>query len=228
MTETNTTAQATTTNSADALSVSTPTANAAPAAKPAATQQEAPANQAPQAADAAKAVGDQAPEAPKGAPEKYEFKSPGEKNFDNEVMTSFSDIAKELNLTQDSAQKILDKVGSKMQERHAAGLAALSQEWAQASTADKEFGGDGLQQNLAIAKKALDTLGTPELRSLLHQSPLGNHPELIRFFYRTGKAISEDQQVVTGGTSGSNKPAVRDFATAAAALYSNQSQTQGT
>ena len=213
-----TTTEAPTTNNA-------PSADSAPATVAGGTQADSQQNQQP-VADAGKTDASKA-EAPKGAPEKYEFKSPGDKNFDNEVMTSFSDIAKELNLTQDSAQKILDKVGSKMQERHAAGLAALSQEWAQASTADKEFGGDGLQQNLAIAKKALDTLGTPELRSLLHQSPLGNHPELIRFFYRAGKAISEDQQVVTGGTSGSNKPAVRDFATAAAALYSNQSQTQG-
>ena len=214
-----TTTEAPTTNNA-------PSADSAPATVAGGTQADSQQNQQP-VADAGKTDASKA-EAPKGASEKYEFKSPGDKNFDNEVMTSFSDIAKELNLTQDSAQKILDKVGSKMQERHAAGLAALSQEWAQASTADKEFGGDGLQQNLAIAKKALDTLGTPELRSLLHQSPLGNHPELIRFFYRAGKAISEDQQVVTGGTSGSNKPAVRDFATAAAALYSNQSQTQGT
>jgi hypothetical protein len=160
-------------------------------------------------------------DAPKGAPEKYEFKAPEGRNFDNEVITSFSDIAKELNLSQESAQKILDKVGAKAAERQAQNLEAIRQEWAQTSQADKEFGGDNIQSNLAVAKKALDTFGTPELRSLLNESGLGNHPELIRFFYRAGKAISEDQYVVTNGSSAANKPAVRDFASAAATLYSN-------
>jgi len=160
-------------------------------------------------------------DAPKGAPEKYEFKAPEGWNFDNEVITSFSDIAKELNLSQESAQKILDKVGAKAAERQAQNLEAIRQEWAQTSQADKEFGGDNIQSNLAVAKKALDTFGTPELRSLLNESGLGNHPELIRFFYRAGKAISEDQYVVTNGSSAATKPAVRDFASAAATLYSN-------
>lgn len=205
-----------------------PTTNNAPSADQASTLVvdgvTAETSQNQQAADAVEAGKTDAAktDAPKGAPEKYEFKAPEGRNFDNEVIASFSEIAKELNLTQESAQKMLDKVGSKLEERQSQQLAAMSQEWAQASQADKEFGGDGIQSNLAIAKKALDAFGTPELRSLLNESGLGNHPELIRFFYRAGKSISEDQYVVTGGTTGSNKPAVRDFATAAAALYSNQ------
>lgn len=177
-----------------------------------------------QAADAVEAGKSEATkeETPSGAPEKYEFKAPEGRNFDNEVIASFSEIAKELNLTQESAQKMLDKVGSKMAERQAQHLAAMSQEWAESSQSDGEFGGEKISANLAIAKKALDAFGTPELRSLLNESGLGNHPELIRFFYRAGKSISEDQYVVTGGNTASNKPAVRDFATAAAALYSNQ------
>ena len=210
-----TTTEAPTTNNAPAVASEPATTNAAGSVNAEASQTKQPVAESGKT-DAIKT------DAPKGAPDKYELKAPGERQFDNEVMTSFSEIAKELNLTNEAAQKILDKVGSKMTERHEAGLSALSQEWAQASTADKEFGGEALQQNLAIAKKALDTFGSPELRSLLHQSPLGNHPELIRFFYRTGKAISEDQYVVQGGTAVSNKPAARDFASAAAALYSNQ------
>ena len=34
--------------------------------------------------------------------------------------------------------------------------------------------------------------GTPELRDVLNMTGLGNHPEIIRAFYRAGKAISED------------------------------------
>ena len=221
MTETNTTAQATTTNSADALSVSTPTANAAPAAKPAATQQEAPANQAPQAADAAKAVGDQAPEAPKGAPEKYEFKPVEGRELDSETMSTFAEVAKEAGLTQDAAQKILDHMAPQMAQRQQAQIEAIRSEWVEASKTDSEFGGEKIAENLATAKKALDQFGTPELRALLNESGLGNHPEIIRLMYRAGKAISEDTYV--GRSSGpGGKPQPKTFADAAAALYSNQ------
>ena len=221
MTETNTTAQATTTNSADALSVSTPTANAAPAAKPAATQQEAPANQAPQAADAAKAVSDQAPEAPKGAPEKYEFKPVDGRELDSETMSTFAEVAKEAGLTQDAAQKILDRMAPQMAQRQQAQIEAIRNEWVAASKTDSEFGGEKIAENLATAKKALDQFGTPELRALLNESGLGNHPEIIRLMYRAGKAISEDKYVGPSQGAGA-KAAPKDFGGMASALYSNQ------
>ncbi len=47
-------------------------------------------------------------ETPK-APEKYEFKAPEGREFDSEVVKNFSEVARELNLTQDAAQKILAK-----------------------------------------------------------------------------------------------------------------------
>ena len=76
-------------------------------------------------------------------------------------------------------------------------IAKARNEWADTSRADKEFGGEKLAENLATAKKAMDAFATPELRTLLDESGLGNHPEVIRMFYRTGKAMSEDR-FVTG------------------------------
>jgi len=222
MTETTTTAQATTTSSADALSVSTPTAAAAPTAQPEAQRQEAPANQAPQAADAAAAVGEKAPEAPKGAPEKYEFKPVEGREFDSETMSTFAEVAKELDLTQDAAQKILDRMGPQMAQRQQAQIEAIRSEWVAASQTDKEFGGEKIAENLAVARKALDQFGTPELRALLNESGLGNHPEVIRMMFRAGKAISEDTYVGRAASTG-GKPQPRTFADAAAALYSDPS-----
>ena len=204
-----------------------PTTNNAPAAGsvPAAVSGNTPtpSSQNQQAADAVEAGNADATKtgAPAGAPEKYEFKAAEGRQFDNEVIASFSDIARELNLSQDGAQKMLDQVGSKLAERQMQRLSEMVQGWAATSQTDKEFGGEKLNENLSVAKKALDAFGTPQLRTLLNESGLGNHPELIRFFYRAGKSISEDQYVVTGGTSGSNKPVARDFASAAAALYAN-------
>lgn len=166
--------------------------------------------------------GDQAGDKPaEGAPEKYEFKAPEGSEFDAEIIGSFSEIAKELNLTQEAAQKLLDTMGPRIAERQMGQLEAIRNDWAQASQTDKEFGGDKLQENLAVAKKALDSFGTPELRALLNESGLGNNPEVIRFMYRAGKAISEDTYVGNSPGAGA-KGQPKDFNAAASALYSNQ------
>ena len=142
---------------------------------------------------------------PEGAPEKYEFQAGEGRQFDDEVIGAFSEAAKEANLPQESAQKILDKVAPVLEARREAQVAEARAQWAADSKADKEFGGDKLQENLAVAKKARDAFATPALVELLDQSGLGDHPEVIRFFVKAGKAISEDNFV--GGSQGSTQPA---------------------
>jgi hypothetical protein len=190
--------------------------------------QKAPATQDRKAADAAPAGKEPAPpaaeeakapaEAPK-APEAYEFKAPEGRVFDSEVMASYSQVAKELNLSQESAQRLLDAVGPKMAERQMAMIEATRNGWADSSKSDREFGGEKLSENLGVAKKALDAFGTTELRTLLNETGLGNHPELIRFMFRAGKAISEDRMV--SGSATQAKAGPRSFADLAEALYSN-------
>ena len=152
-----------------------------------------------------------------GAPEKYEFQMPDGVVVDDTTVEAFSEIAKELNMPQEAAQKILDKVAPVMAQRQAEVLANLSNSWIEGVRADKEIGGEKLQENLAVAKKAMDTFGSPELSALLNESRLGNHPEVIRFMLRAGKAISEDK-FVSGDTARPNTGS-RD---AAKSLYPNQ------
>ncbi len=158
---------------------------------------------------------------PQGAPEKYEFQAPEGKEFDAEIIGNFSEIAKELNLTQEAAQKLVETMGPKIAERQLAQVEAIRNEWAQQAQLDKEFGGDKLSENMSIAKKALDSFGTPELRTLLNESGLGNNPEVIRFMFRAGKAISEDT-FVPSSTGAGSKAGPQDFNAKANALYSNQ------
>lgn len=190
-----------------------------------ASQQQADGTQNQQAGqegqDTGNADGDKAGDTSKqGAPEAYEFQAMEGQEFDPEVMKSFSEIAKELDLPQDAAQKVLDKVAPKILERQMQALENVRNEWAESARTDKEFGGDKLNDNLVVAKKALDSFGTPELRKLLNESGLGNHPEMIRLMYRAGKAISEDRFV--GGTRGGQKSGPKGFNDLASALYSNQ------
>ena len=190
--------------------------------------QEATATQDRQAADAAAAGKAESTEAtpkaeaetpkPEGAPEKYEFKAPEGQSFDGDVLEAYSEVAKKLNLSQEAAQSVLDAMAPKMAERQMAQIEAVRNGWAESSKGDKEFGGEKLPQNLSVAKKALDQFGTAELRSLLNESGLGNHPEVIRFMYRAGKAISEDT-VVTGAAAQA-RTGPKSFADLADALYS--------
>ncbi len=148
-------------------------------------------------------------EKPQGAPEKYEFPTTDGLQFDDQVVGAFSEVAKELNLSQEQAQKFLDKVGPVMAAQQVEALTAVSNEWAESAKTDKEFGGDKLNENLAVAKKAMDAFASPELRTLLNESALGNNPEVIRMFYRVGKAISEDGFVVGGNASNTDKSAAQ-------------------
>lgn len=182
------------------------------AAETTATQQQATGGKSAETAkaeDGAKTENDA--DKPLGAPDKYEFKAPEGATFDTQVIEQFSEVAKELNLPQDAAQKMLDKVAPVLAARQAEQMQTARTEWAEAAKADKEFGGEHLNENLAVAKKALDTFGSPELRTLLDTSGLGNHPELIRMMVRAGKAISEDK-VVTGGLGSTpDSPAQRMY-----------------
>lgn len=132
-----------------------------------------------------------------GAPDAYEFAAPDGHVLDETVIGKFSEVAKELNLTNANAQKVLDVMAPAIAERQAAALQSMTEEWSNSARADKEFGGEKLAENLAVAKTALDKFATPEFRALLNDTGLGNHPEVLRVFYRAGKAISADT-VVTG------------------------------
>lgn len=162
--------------------------------------------------------GEQEQSEQKGAPEQYEeFQPPEGQQFDPKVMEGFKEIAKELNLSQDAAQKMLDKMAPVVADRQTQRLEEIRGEWANQSTSDKEFGGEKLNENLGVARKALDSFGSPELKSLLNESGLGNHPEVIRLLYRAGKAISEDNFVGGKGTQSKAKPTSN--ADYAASLY---------
>ena len=80
-------------------------------------------------------------EKPEGAPEKYEWAAPEGVTLDESIMGSLSEVAKELNLPQAAAQKLVDKIAPVMAQRQVEQFEALRTEWRQASSSDQEFGG---------------------------------------------------------------------------------------
>ena len=99
----------------------------------------------------------------------------------------------------DEAQAIVERMTPKIQARMQAQqieiMAQARADWLQQIEADAEIGGAAKQASQASAAKALHQFGTPELRVLLKDSGLEAHPEVVRFFSRAGKAISEDSFV---------------------------------
>jgi len=168
---------------------------AAPAAADTTT---APASAAPATVPAAAPTTAEAPQtnAPT-APEAYDFKS-AEGKVQPAVLAKFEGIARELGLSQEAAVKLIDSVSPAMQEAANAQRQHTIAAWENAAKADPEFGGDKLGENMATAKKALDKFGSPELTKMLNDTGLGNHPELIRAFFRAGQQISSGSFVPSG------------------------------
>ena len=133
---------------------------------------------------------------PEGAPEKYEFKPAEGQELDTSALEQFEPIARELNLTNEQAQKMVDLYGTKImpmvQQQQAEAWQKTTEQWAADVKADKESGGDKLTANLSAAQRALEQFGDPELKEYLDSTGLGNHPALVKAFIIVGKAMSED------------------------------------
>lgn len=121
----------------------------------------------------------------------YDFKMPEGVELDKDAADQFKAIATELKMPAESAQKVVD-LYAKLQGDATKAFSDQVQAWGDEVKADKELGSS---ENLAAARKAVDDFGTPEFKSLLNSTGLGNHPEVVRFMSKIGKQISEDAVV---------------------------------
>lgn len=136
---------------------------------------------------------------PEGAPEVYDFQAPDGEAFDDVVLEAFSDTARKLNLTQDAAQSVIDAMAPVIAERAAERDRATRDAWVEEAKADPDFGGDAFDENLAVAKSALDKVGSPELSRLLAESGLGDNVHVLKLFHKVGSAIAEERFFLPGG-----------------------------
>jgi hypothetical protein len=160
--------------------------------------------------DAKKAAEKTEAEKKQGAPEKYaDFKLPEGIAPDAEALKDFAAVAKELDLSQDKAQKLVDlqtKIIAREQQNGLASFQKLKADWLDESK--KAFGAE-YEKEFATASKAIERFGTPQeqadLRKALNESGLGNHPAFMKWANRIGKAVSEDKFVEGGAGPGAEK-----------------------
>lgn len=123
---------------------------------------------------------------PPGAPEAYEdYQIPEGMEYDKEYAGRFNEVARELNLTQDQAQKL---VSFYAQNAKAAFDTQLNQvaDWTAESL--KTHGQEGVE----AANRALGRVADPEFVKYLQQTGLGSHPQMIATFKNIYNMIGED------------------------------------
>tara|TARA_B100001248_G_scaffold241628_1_gene208490 strand:+ start:3841 stop:4488 length:648 start_codon:yes stop_codon:yes gene_type:complete len=147
------------------------------------------------------------------APEDFEVTEEVQQQLDD-----FADFAQSQGISQEQFQSLIDY----QQNRLANGMEAVSAEyadransWATDTQNDAELGGEKLQENIAIAKNAMQQFMSPSMGQMLgmpsEENPmgmgLGNHPEVVRLFYRIGKAM-QDSSLVVGDAKASDENAL--------------------
>lgn len=141
--------------------------------------------------------------APQGAPETYEFKpSPDGQELAEQPRAALSEVARDLNLTNEAAQKIVDKMAPALRAQTLRNVESMVTGWIAETKADPEIGGAKLGETQAYAQRAL-AFATPELRKLLGPvseggSGLGNHKAILAWAAALGRRLSPDTKVVTG------------------------------
>lgn len=143
-------------------------------------------------------------ETPKAEPpEKYEIKVPEGMELDETTLDLFTPIFKELGITNEGAQKLVDayvplvqSMVDKQKQEAQAEYKNIVDGWK--SDTMKELGATA-KEDLAACGRALNKFGSKELRELMQETGVGNHKELVKFMVKIGKTISEDSM---GGPQG--------------------------
>lgn len=142
--------------------------------------------------------GEKEEEAEQGAPEQYEeFKAPEGLSYDDQFMGTFKDVAKELNLSQKQAQHLLDKCAPVLAQRQVEQIKAVSKQWEERTKTDKEIGGENWTRASSDIARVRDKFGVnadgkmdPDIQEFM-QTPIGNHPGLLKLLARVGRAFGE-------------------------------------
>ena len=141
------------------------------------------------------------------SPEGYEFPDQGlAEGFEptDEFNEGIRQAANEANLTKDQAAKLYRAVQNQLAQGSQKAMEAKSQMSEQGIEALKGEWGQAFDQNVNFARDAVENFGSPELKALLDDSGLGNHPEVVKAFAKVGRTIAEDE--IKGlGSSGSFK-----------------------
>lgn len=146
-----------------------------------------------------------APDAPV-IPDAYDLTAPEGMTIDADLLTEATPIFKELGLSNEAASKVLPLAQSLITKTQEATVQQFIDQgnqqrkaWLDEAKADPEIGGNKWDATLHTAGRGLDALGYGEgsaLRTLLNETGLGNHPEMIKAMAKIGGMVGEDGDFV--------------------------------
>lgn len=157
-------------------------------------------------------TGESADDAEQTAPGTYsDFAMPEGIELDAKLLESATPLFKELGLTQEQAQKVVDFEAARVAEQarsQAEAFEQLKADWRDQSMNDPEFGGEAFEENVSTAREALKKFGDAELSQLMEDYGIGNHPAVIRALVKIGKLTREDNPSGDRGAPASKKDRV--------------------
>lgn len=141
-------------------------------------------------------------EAEDGAPEtptEYQaFSLPEGQELDDELLSEFTGLARDFNLSQEQAQALVDfqgkiygKFQSSLEDKHN----EMVSKWETEIKGDKEYGGAKIKETVSAVNRTLGRFGSEELRSLLVDSELIKNPNMIRFLAKIDATTRPDKLV---------------------------------
>lgn len=132
---------------------------------------------------------------------KYDFSKvelPKGIELDQPLIDAVTPVLIEAKVPQELASKLVDaqvKHLAKVEEKREADFKAWMAENVTnyQNTLKKEWAGN-YDANLAIAQKGMARIaGSPEMKKLLDDTGLGNHPLFVKAFFEVGRMVSEDK-----------------------------------
>ncbi len=135
----------------------------------------------------------------------YELNIPEGMNLNQAELELFDTQAKELNLDNAGAQKLLE-ISRSNQLKHLDAHNRQVEAWQDEIRKDKDLGGAAFESTVAYAKASLQKFDqSGELLSILEQTGYGNNPHVIRFLSAIGRTHSEDK-IILGSPSKTEAP----------------------
>lgn len=128
-----------------------------------------------------------------GAPEKYaDFKLPEGLTLNAAMNDEFKGASKELGLSQEKAQKLVDLYAKSLKAQTESIDAEVGRQHAEWKAETLKLLGANADKEMAFAAKARDKFGDDKFAALMNDAKLGDHPAVVQFLIKVGKAISED------------------------------------
>lgn len=143
------------------------------------------------------------------APEEYaDFTVPDAFKLEGQDLTDFKSFAKEQDLSQEQAQKVLDFAGPKIKQMIEQPYKAwneIQSRWQAEVKADPEIGGTKYEQSVKEAGNVFvpgesnpfikSDVEAKSLREALKATGAGNNPAIVRLFVKMGRLLAEPENL---------------------------------